>query len=354
MNWSPRGLTLWAALVAGASASVLALVTAPAVAETHVATYQYRIAKTYHYKIAHPCDTNQKPGHARCMVEVAEGVQPSADGGPGAGYGPADLHDAYNLSSDGGAGQRVYIIDAYDNPNAEKDLAEYRANYGLPACTTANRCFQKLNQDGAANPLPSADPDPRSTWSTEISLDLDMVSAICPKCGITLIEADSNGYDMFKAVKTATDLGAKFVSMSWAANESGNEGYLDSNYLNADGVVYAASTGDHGYAAGVAYPASSPNAVAVGGTSLEKSDNARGWTESAWGTDPNFGAGSGCSGDEAKPTWQGVIPNNVCANRAIADVSAVGDPNTGVAVYDQGKWILAGGTSASAPIIAAT
>src|SRR5207302_6331158 len=103
------------------------------------------------------------------------------------GYGPADLRAAYRFSSTAGAGQTVAIVDAYDLPTAESDLGVYRAQYGLSACTTANGCFQKVNQNGGATP-PQADPG----WGEETALDLDMASATCPVCKILLVEADSN------------------------------------------------------------------------------------------------------------------------------------------------------------------
>jgi subtilase family serine protease len=110
-----------------------------------------------------------------------------------------------------------------------------------------------------------------------------------------------------------------------------------------------ASTGDSGY--GVQSPASFTHVVAVGGTSLKKASNTRGWTESAWS-----GAGSGCSTINAKPAYQ--TSATACSHKANADVSAVADPNTGVAVYDstayQGRsgWMVFGGTSVASPIIA--
>ena len=116
-------------------------------------------------------------------------------------YGQPDLQADYNLpSSSSGTGQRVYIVNAYDDPTAESDLSRYRSQYGLPACTTSNACFQKLNQNGAASPLPLAN----SGWAGEISLDLDMVSAICPNCGIPLMEAKDDSDNLFIAVKKAT------------------------------------------------------------------------------------------------------------------------------------------------------
>jgi subtilase family serine protease len=261
------------------------------------------------------------------------------------GYGPSDLRSAYALpSTTGGNGATVAIVDAYDNPNAESDLGTYRAQFGLPACTTANGCFRKVNQSGQSSPVPSGD----TGWGQEISLDLDMVSAVCPNCHILLVEANSNSdTDLFTGVNTAVNLGAHYVSNSYGGSEAGSATTYDSQYFNHPGVAITVSTGDSGY--GAQYPATSRYVTAVGGTSLQRDSSARGWSESAWS-----GAGSGCSGLVAKPSWQNVATS--CSNRAEADVSAVADPSTGVAVYDTygaSGWMVFGGTSASAPIIAA-
>ena len=304
--------------------------------------------------VVHSCSQHVRVGHYACfaMRRTDLGFTPQANfkAAPQAtpsGYGPSNLQSAYKLpSSSAGSGQRVYIVDAFDDPTAESDLATYRSQFGLPACTTANGCFQKLNQNGQTTPLPSAN----SGWAGEISLDLDMVSAICPNCGITLIEANDNGNNLYTAVQRANTLGAKFVSLSWGGPEDGSETSTDATYFKSTGVVYTASTGDDGYSAGVIYPSTSNRVVSVGGTSLNTASNSRGWTESAWS-----GAGSGCSSDETKPSWQSSI--SACSRRADADVSAVADPNTGVAVYQTyggSGWAVYGGTSASAPIIAST
>ncbi len=342
MNVAQRGLTV---LVGGTalamSLSLPALVTPASAAATGIS-------------VVKACKQNVAPGRSACQAlrradlgftsRAQLAARPMATP---SGYGPSSLQSAYKLpSATAGSGQRVYVVDAFDDPNAESDLATYRSQYGLPACTTANGCFKKLNQNGATSPLPSPD----SGWAGEISLDLDMVSAVCPNCSITLIEANDNGNNLYTAVKEATNLGGKFVSLSWGGPEDGSEASTDSTYFQATGVVYTASTGDSGYSAGVIYPATSPRVVAVGGTSLTTSTNSRGWTESVWS-----GAGSGCSSDEAKPSWQSGI--SACSKRATADVSAVADPNTGVAVYQTyggSGWAVYGGTSASAPIIAST
>jgi N-acetylneuraminic acid mutarotase len=253
-----------------------------------------------------------------------------------AGFGPADLVDAYNLPS-AGSGQTVAIVDAFDNPNAEADLALYRQQYGLPPCTTANGCFRKIDQRGGTDY-----PPPDTGWAGEIALDTDMVSAICPSCDILLVEADDNFTDnLGTAVNQAVAQGAKYVSNSYSGSEGSDEGQADDAYFHHPGVAVVASSGDEGY--GVGYPAASPYVTGVGGTSLVKDDSARGWSESTWD-----GAGSGCSAFEAKPSFQ---QDTGCAHRTVADVSAVADPDTGVAVYN-GGWHVYGGTSVSSPIIA--
>ncbi|MGC0314711.1 subtilase family serine protease [Kitasatospora acidiphila] len=265
------------------------------------------------------------------------------------GYGPTDIQSAYNLASaaaSNGAGETVAIVDAQDDPNAEADLAAYRSQFGLRACSTANGCFSKVDENGGTNY-----PSPDSGWAGEISLDLDMVSATCPNCNILLVEANTaSTQDLGTAVNKAVALGAKFVSNSYGGSESADEVSADSSYYNHPGVAITASAGDSAY--GVEYPAASPYVTAVGGTSLTKDSSARGWSESVWGTSASEGTGSGCSAYEAKPSWQ---TDSGCGNRTVADVSAVADPATGVAVYDTygaSGWQVYGGTSASSPIIA--
>ena len=298
------------------------------------------------------------PGYAHCLALVrtdrnpltasVAGVSPAAI----SGYHPADLQSAYGLtaaSASAGAGQTVAVVDAYDDPTAESDLALYRAQFGLSACTTANGCFKKVNQTGGSTP-----PTANAGWSQEISLDLDMVSAICPNCSILLVEANNNALNNLGiAVNYAVSAGAKFVSNSYGGTEDGSSPTLDTLYYKHAGVVITASSGDYGYngyqsAFGNEYPAVSPWVVAVGGTSLAPAANTRGWTESAWSD-----AGSGCSTSESSQAWQPVALTG-CSNRMVADVSADADPGTGVSVLYQGSWYIFGGTSASAPMIAAT
>jgi N-acetylneuraminic acid mutarotase len=295
---------------------------------------------------------NAKPGTFTCFALRRTDVKQSphtqtATPAP-AGYGPSDLRSAYTLPSDGGAGQTVAIVDAYDDPTAEADLAVYRQQYDLPACTSASGCFSKVDQTGGTN-YPPVD----GGWDGEISLDLDMVSAIAPEAHILLVEAtDSSDDNLGAAVDEAVALGAKFVSNSYGSDytatpgsgEDPSETTTSDAYYNHPGVAIVASSGDSSY--GVAYPAASQYVTSVGGTSLSSAPGtARGWTETAWS-----GAGSGCSLYEPKPAFQ---HDSGCANRTVADVSAVADPATGVAVYESGVgWGVDGGTSVASPIIA--
>jgi subtilase family serine protease len=243
----------------------------------------------------------------------------------------------------------VAIVDAYDDPNAESDLATYRSQYGLPACTTANGCFSKISQTGSTSSLPTAD----SGWAGEISLDLDMVSAVAPGAHILLVEANSSSMDdLGAAVNEAVAKGAKYVSNSYGGSESSTDTTYDSEYFNHPGVAITVSAGDSAY--GVEYPAASQYVTSVGGTALSRdSSTSRGWTESVWSTSSTEGTGSGCSSYDPKPSWQ---TDSGCSKRTVADVSAVADPATGVAVYDSyqtsSSWNVYGGTSASSPIIA--
>jgi hypothetical protein len=286
----------------------------------------------------------------RTDVASAKGVLPST---APAGYGPGDLASAYNLPSNGGAGATVALVDANDDPDAEADLAVYRAQFGLPACTTANGCFRKVDETGG-----TAYPPADASWSGEISLDLDMVSAVAPAAHILLVEANTANFtDLGAAVDEAVALGAGYVSNSYGTSytstpgsgEDPSETTAMDPYYNHPGVAVVASTGDSAY--GVAYPAASQYVTSVGGTSLVKDSSTRGWSESVWNNSYG-GGGSGCSVYEPKPSFQ---TDSGCANRTVADVSADADPVTGVSVYDSYQasgWQVYGGTSAASPIIA--
>jgi subtilase family serine protease len=315
---------------------------------------------------ATPCATPKHTGYLTCksyrvtggltafqkMQAAKTGITPkAADATTPSGYSPTNLRSAYGLTSaaaSNGSGETIAIVDAYNDPNAEADLATYRSYYGLSACTTANGCFKKVSQTGSTTSLPSSD----AGWSEEISLDLDMASAICPLCNITLVEATSASYaNLGTAENEAVALGAKFVSNSYGGSESSSQTTYDTSYYNHAGVAITVSSGDSAY--GAEYPATSRYVTAVGGTKLSTSSTTRGWTEAVWRTSSTEGTGSGCSSYDAKPTWQ---TDTGCTKRMESDVSAVADPATGVSVYDSygvtAGWYTFGGTSVSAPIIA--
>jgi subtilase family serine protease len=255
------------------------------------------------------------------------GNPPPEGSGPSGGLGAKELEAAYNLPLSRGAGQIVAIVDAFDNPDVESDLARYRSHFGLGKAK-----FYKFNQKGEQRDYPSPD----ANWGVEINLDTQMVSASCPKCTIYLVEADSaTASNMQTAVARAVKLGAHIVSNSYSG------GGLSKKYYDVKGVTYLASAGDTGY--GEYLPADFDSVVAIGGTVLARSGGKRGWKERVWP-----GSGGGCSA-QARPPWQ---QNTGCAHRLANDVSAVA---RGVAEYDSyryGGWIPVDGTSISSPFVA--
>jgi Subtilase family len=297
------------------------------------------IAVLPHTRVCAAALPDEASCHARVLVDA--GGQPIPNATP-SGLGPAQLRDAYKITGTGSSSTIIAIVDALGYPNAESDLATYRSTFGLPACTTANGCFRKVDQRGGTK-FPRTD----TGWSQETALDLDMASAICPNCQLLLVEADTASLaNLAAAVDTAARLGAHVISNSYGGGESGSTAN-EASY-NHPGIAITASSGDSGF--GVEFPASSPHVTAVGGTSLKAASNTRGWTETAWS-----GAGSGCSTVYAKPAWQ---TDTGCAKRSVADVSAVADPNTGVAVFGPASrrtssFLVFGGTSVAAPLVGA-
>lgn len=286
-------------------------------------------------------------GRFTCFALVqSQGNTFKADASTPSGLGPADLQSAYNINVGLATTATIAVVDAYNYPNAESDLAKYRAQFGLPACTTANGCFKRVNQSGKASPLPSNAPA-GDDWTVEAALDLDMASAACPTCKLVLVEADDDqGDGLYLGNDGAATAGATYVSNSWGGSEDGTESTFEKHFTHS-GVFYFASTGDSGFNPTPQYPSTSAHVTAVGGTTLSHSTNSRGWSEKAW-TD----GGSSCSGSIARPSFQ--PSTSACSKRRASDVSAVADPNTGVAVFNKGAggWIVVGGTSASSPLIA--
>ena len=324
------------------------------------------------------CADGAQPGTVRCTARVvtdAAGNPLVSNATTISGYRPADLLSAYQVPSNptftSASIPVIALVDAYDYPNAFNDLNTYRAQFGLPALvacaansTTAGSppvpCFAKLNQSGSSTGLPSVD---TSGWSQEAALDIEMASAMCPACTIVLVEAKSTSTaDLGTAANTAAGF-ANAVSNSYSGGETGTSSYA--GYYNHANVAITASSGDSGYAKGVVgFPASYTNVVAVGGTSLKTASNARGWTETVWNTSATEGTVSGCSTVYGAPSGQSaVLPNSTaCTKRVVADISAVADPATGVAVYGPATvgrkgpgasgWLVFGGTSVASPLVA--
>lgn len=277
-------------------------------------------------------------GRPTCLALV------KSDGGIGrtvAGWQPIDFQTRYKLpSGTNGAGQIVAIVDAYDNPNVASDLSTYRSMFGLG---TAN--FTKYNQNGQTSGFPSGS----TGWGLEIDLDVQMVSAVCPKCTIYLIEANgADTADLETAEDTAVNLlGAHIVSNSWicyGSDDCGDTGF--SSHFDTAGVAYLASSGDAGYDFNGG-PEALASVISIGGTELSKQGST--YSEAIWN-----GAGGGCSNNGsgpgvAKPSWQ---HDPDCTYRTDSDVSAVADNAAEYDSYGYSGWITVAGTSIASPLSA--
>jgi subtilase family serine protease len=296
------------------------------------------------------CHAVLAKGEANCLAEVmvnSKGSVPMASTPPTGGMDPTELRGAYKLTGSASGGRTVAIVDAYGYPNLERDLATYRSQFGLPACTTANLCLRVIDQNGG-----TSYPRTNVGWDGEQALDVDAVSAICPDCKILVVQAKSASFANLGAAvnMAATQPGVVAISNSYGGSDAPDTTY--GHYYNHPGIAVTASTGDNGYQGG-SYPASSSFVTAVGGTTLMTADsNSRGWSETVWD-----GAGSGCSTYNTALAAAGSFGTG-CAKRAMADVAAAADPsNGGMAVYyptstRSSTWAQVGGTSESSPIIA--
>jgi IPT/TIG domain len=302
---------------------------------------------------------------SRQAVEAATGTIPAVTNKTPISWGltPALLHAAYSLPTEAfpASQQTIAVVDAFNDPTAEADLAAYDSEFKLPACTTADGCFRKLDQEGRTSPLPATE----GGWATEISLDVQMAHAICQNCKVMLVEADNTSFAALgAAVDAAVKAGATEVSNSYGGAEEPDYSIYNAPY-DHPGVVITASAGDCGYlnegcggAQAADFPASSPDVVAVGGTSLSDSEGS--WSSTVW-----EGGGSGCSIAFTAPLWQLDVASfaaTACdSGRSVADVAAVANPYTGVDVYDSTPtpegyptgWGVWGGTSVASPVIAA-
>jgi Dockerin type I domain len=291
------------------------------------------------------------------------------------GLTPTQVRDAYGLNSinftgiaGDGTGQTIAIIDAYNDPNAAGDLNAFSATFDLPTFgTSANSpTFSQLGvndgTDTTQATLPGTDPDGPyittggSDWEQEESLDIEWAHVIAPMANITLVET-TDSTDLDNGVLAARKLaGVDVVSMSWSGNESSSETTEDADFTTPAshiGITFLAATGDSGSYSSTRttritpqYPVSSPNVVAVGGTTLNVNGDTY-TSETAWGNGTSSGtkggSGGGISKFESQPTYQKGIVTQSTTQRTYPDVSMEADPDTGVPIYD--SWDFSSKTS---------
>jgi kumamolisin len=350
-----------------------------------------------------PYSSIAKPGsagvsaHTNVEVFVPQGFKPASVLPPFSGYGyntPASIGCRYyvsthiagcnpnngSLTNPTGGSQTIAIVDAYDDPWIAVDLAYFSAAFGLPFSTAQ---IQVVYASGFEPPE-----DHTGGWELEESLDVEYAHAMAPNANIVLVEAASNSYaDLLTAVHvascevaygnatcTGSPTGSGEVSMSWGSGEWSGETAYDTYFGNtapgAPGVVYFAASGD---SPGVSYPCSSPKVVCVGGTTYSRFPvTLGGEQEGIWEL---TGGGSSAYEGTPSPNYQNAISGTLSSlvsggfftsatNRAVPDIAANANPNTGYWVFDSfdfalqgygnapGGWWIVGGTSASTPIIA--
>ena len=260
------------------------------------------------------------------------------------GFTPSQIKNAYGISAlpQDGLGKTIAIIDAYDSPTIDQDVATFSQTYTLPQLSSAasctKTCFQIIYSAGF-KPKSNAD------WAQETSLDVEWAHAIAPRATILLVESENDTLvSLMGAVQRASQRGADVISMSWGGTEFSSEKTYDSVFNSS--AIYVASSGDNGN--GASYPASSPKVLSVGGTTLTMNLNGAIKSESAWA-----GSGGGVSQFENQPLFQKGL--STLTRRITPDVSYNADPNTGYSIYDStpnsgiSGWLNVGGTSAGAP-----
>jgi subtilase family serine protease len=274
-------------------------------------------------------------------------VQPLAASSIFQGYTPSQIRHAYGFDqvAGDGAGQTIAIVDAFKDPNIAADLSVFDQNFGIAAPPS----FKIVSQTGGSTDGVISDPG----WSSEIALDVEWAHAIAPKANIVLVEANSDSItDLLAGVDYARKAaGVSVVSLSWGGREFGGQTRYDSLFTTPtghQGVTFVAASGDSGAWSGPEYPSSSPNVLAVGGTTLRISSDGTYTSETGWS-----GSTGGVSWIENQPAYQSAA--QATGGRTTPDVSYNANPNTGFAVYssvpDGGivGWSVIGGTSAGAP-----
>jgi len=306
---------------------------------------------------------------------------------PSCGYQPSDVQTAYNMNglyAQGfdGSGQTIVIVDAYGSDTIEQDAEIFSQIYHLPDITSAN--FQIVKAPGLVN-NPKG---PARNWTIETTLDVEWAHALAPKANIALVTAtDRASLDEAVNLAVVRHLG-NVISNSWSSIEIfGNP--ATHNRMNrilemaaAEGIDVNFATGDFGDETirigvkAVDFPASSPFATAIGGTSLGLNPDHTMAFQTGWGTNltrlanpistlsspviPPLifgfqdGAGGGTSVEFAKPAFQASLPGNA---RLLPDVSMLADPQTGAELIETFNGVtevgVIGGTSLATPLFSA-
>jgi len=274
-----------------------------------------------------------------------------------------------------GKGQTVIDIVSFGSPTLQQDMDVFDQQFGLPPI--------KLQVLAPLN-VPEYDPrHDKGGWADETELDVQIIHAIAPDANIIVLQspvAETEGtiglpeFLQLEQYALAHHLG-NIISQSWGASEvtlqdtAGQQEIQqwDAFYQQAttqQGITILSSSGDAGatdYAdlqgkhlssvATTSFPADDPWVTSVGGTTL--TNNGSTFSESAWNSGGGA-SGGGFSRFFKTPAYQQALPaatqSQLNNRRGVPDVSADADPSTGLAVYAQGQWIEAGGTSASAPL----
>jgi subtilase family serine protease len=265
----------------------------------------------------------------------------------GSGLTPAQIETAYGLGgltfggqAANGAGQTIAIVDAFSDPNIQTELAVFDSTNNLPAPPSL-----RIEGETGTAALPPVD----AGWAQEQALDVEWAHALAPGASIVLIEANSGTIpDLMAGVRVAAAIaGVSVVTMSWSGSEALYASPSYDSLFATPGITFVAASGDYGLAGGVQYPASSPNVVSVGGTSLVVDSSGNYLGETHW-----FGSSGGLSSFEPESPYQSSVQTT--GARSTPDVTFDGNPNTGVGVYSidpttgQGTWITIAGTSLGA------
>jgi subtilase family serine protease len=266
---------------------------------------------------------------------------------------PNALQTAYqtnNISfANGGAGMTIAIVDAFHYPFTEKDLNNFSADMGLPACTKASGCYRNLDQNG--NDASTTQCGSDSGWELETMLDLEYAHAMAPNAKLILVEGcDNFDNNLYQAVVTASKL-ADVVSNSWGRGEDPADAGDNATFFSTTPILF--SSGDSG--APPQYPCTSPNTTCIGGTNLTVDlVTLKRVTETGWA-----GSGGGCSAYQAIQPWQTNNGVTLCSpNVASPDIAAIGGDPSEVAVLDSLNsgndhgYYRVWGTSLSCPVMA--